>query len=530
MKTSVRVSKTKDLKQRWSQLELKRSSILTLARDYSAWTLPTLLPREHVNNQELQLSNDSIGAQAVNHLSNKVVSTLFPPQRLFFRLHIPEEMKQMMTSALAQQAPDAEQAKAAVATAAAEMEEQLASVEKQVQDYMDMVSYRPTAIHAAKLLIVTGNALMYHPPEKPVQVFSIADYCICRDISGEMVEFMTKECKAFNTFSEDVQNLLRTGRNKDYEDDHDVEIFTLVRLENDGRFHMYQQANDVLLDTNGAFWTKETLPWIPLVWNLVKGEDYGRGLVAEYAGAFHAVNVLSKSVLNIAAIMSDIKFLVNPTSFLDVAEMNRSPSGSYHPGKEGDVTAIQMDKQADAQFIAASIDRYERQIAQAFLLNSQLTRDAERVTAEEIRMVANELDTSNGGVYSRLASTWQGPTAYIALDQIEFDGLEVGIKPKVITGMDSLSRAGELDNLRLFMSDLAMLNAVPEDVRAVMKLGEFMRVIGTNRQVEYKQFVKTSAEIAADQQAAMDQQQQLMDQQANNDTKVAAGKEMMKEQ
>jgi len=530
MAASVRVTKTKDLKQRWGQLELKRSSILSLARDYSAWTLPTLIPRDSVQNMELQVSNDSIGAQAVNHLSNRVVTTLFPPQSMFFRLHVPEEMKQMATAAIMQQAQSPDAAASQVAQAMAIMEEQLASTEKKAQDYMDFVAYRPVAIHAAKLLIVSGNALMFHPEGKAVQCYSINDYCICRDISGGLVELMTREIKSFATFAPAIQAALRNDRSNNIDDDSDVEIYTLVRLEDDGRYYVYQQANNTMLDTTGNVWTKETLPWIPLVWNLARGEDYGRGLVAEYAGAFHGVNTLSRALLNIAAVMSDIKWLVNPLSQLNVVELNKAATGTYHPGKEGDVTPIQMDKQSDAQFISSMIERYERQIAQAFLLNSQLTRQAERVTAEEIRMSANELETSNGGIYSRLAHMWQQPTANIVLDQIKFDGLQAGIKPKIITGMDSLSRAGELDNLRMFMADLGMLNTVPEDVRAAMKMPDFMRVIGTNRQVDYKQFTKTNEEMQAEAAAMQQQQQDLIAQEGQNGAMAEASKQAMREE
>ena len=526
----VRVQKTKDLKHRWSQMEQKRSPILTLAREYSAWTLPTLIPRDNVQNMEMQIASDAIGAQAVNHLSNKVVSTLFPAQRLFFRLYVTEEMKKMAKMAAMQQAPDAAEAEGGVAQAMLDMEKELASSEKEVQDYMDMVAYRPVAVMAAKLLIVSGNALMFHPEGKPAQCFSLQDYCVARDIAGEVVELMTKECKAFATFHPDIQARLRADRSNAYEDDSDVEIYTLVRLEDDGRYHMYQQACTVALPTKGAVWTKETLPWIPLVWNLIRGEDYGRGLVGEYAGAFHAVNTLTRALLNTAAMMSDIKWLVNPLSQLNVMELNNSASGSYHPGKEGDVVPIQMDKQADAQFIASSIERYERQIAQAFLLNSVGQRNAERVTAEEIRRDADELETSNGGIYSRLAATWQQPTANVVLDQIGFEGLQFGIKPKIITGMDSLSRAGELDNLRMFMADISMLNSVPEDVRAVIKMPALMRVIGMNRQVEYQQFTKTEGELQAERDAMMAQQERLAQQEGQNAAMAEAGKAAVREE
>ena len=532
MQTDVRTQN--DLKLRWEYLDGLKKPILALAEEYSQWTLPYVFPATGSENVELQLSKDSIGAQAVNHLANKVVSVLFPPQRMFFRLHVSEEMKQMAEAALSQAgAPSVEDAKHQVSKAMVAVESALSSAEKKAQDYLDMVQYRPQAVNAAKLLIITGNALEYHPEGRPVQIYNLRDYCVVRDLSGEPIEFMTKESKTFETFHPDIQVQLRAlglgpKHKQEYTDKSEVTIYTQIKLEEDGKFHIYQAGDNIALDTDGAFYTKDELPWIALTWNLVRGEDYGRGLVADYAGAFHAVNVLSGSLLNLAAIMGDIKFLVSPTSLVDVPALNRAAPGTYHAGKEGDVTAIQLNKVSDAQFISAMIERYERQIAQAFLLNSALTRDAERVTAEEIRAQANELETSNGGIYSRLAGTWQVQLANIVLKQTNFEGLNMGIIPQIVTGMDSLSRAGELDNLRMFFADLGMLNAVPEDIRMALDVPALIGVIGTNRQVDYQKFTKTAQQMQAEQDAAIQQQQQLEQQASNRDAQVAASKEAMK--
>lgn len=526
----VDVRTHKPLKQRWDALQLKKKSLENWSEEYARWTLPYVFPATESANIELQISKDSIGAQAVNHLSNKVVSVLFPPQRMFFRLTITEEMKKQAEMAIQQQGANVDQAKAAVTDALAILEQQLASAEKEVQDRMDMVQYRPQAVTAAKLLIITGNALEYHPEDGPVQIYNLRNFCVVRDVSGEVIEIMTRESKAFETFSPKVQDQIRFMRSRKQNDDQPVCIYTQIKLQDDGRFHIKQSADEVMLDTQGAWYTKETLPWIPLTWNLIQGEDYGRGLVSEYAGAFHAVNVLSGSLLNIAAVMGDIKFFVDPQSHIDIAQLNQSAPGSYHSGRPEQVGAMSSGgKLQDASFIAQLIERYEKQISQAFLLNSQLTRNAERVTAEEIRMQANELETSNGGIYSRLAATWQGQLANVMLDQIGFDGLDYGITPKIITGMDSLSRQSELDNVVQFLTYLGMLQNVPEDVRATIDLSKFASLIGTNLQVEYQKFMKSQEQMKAEQEAAMQQQQQLAQQEADAQSQVAATNAAMKE-
>ena len=69
-----------------------------------------------------------------------------------------------------------------------------------------------------------------------------------------------------------------------------------------------------------------------------------------------------------------------------------------------------MQKQADLTVALNTIARIEQRLSFSFLLNSAIQAGAagrDRVTAEEIRMVANELETGLGGVYSILSVEMQ---------------------------------------------------------------------------------------------------------------------------
>jgi hypothetical protein len=83
----------------------------------------------------------------------------------------------------------------------------------------------------------------------------------------------------------------------------------------------------------------------------------------------------------------------------------------------------------------------------------------------------------------------------------------------VTTGLESLSREGQLEALRLAIADLQMLDAVPEDVRAAMDVRAFSEFVFTNRGVNFGQFIKSKEQIQADQQAQMQQEQAMMAQQ-----------------
>lgn len=512
------------IRHRWETLHNAKGDLLIRSEQYSAWTVPSVFPEEFqgTRNTELMLSNDSLGARGLNSMANKVVSTLFRLQGSFFRLHLDEEQREQL------EALSKDSKRADVGQALSQIDRVFNSAERKAMDRLATVQFRDKAVDTAKLLLVTGNALQYTPENGPTQVYSIRDYSLVRDLSGTVIEIVTRDTKAFETFSDEVKAQLRFTRQyarEGYEDRTPVVIFTRIRLEDDGKYHVTQAADLVDLDLgeHSVSYPAKILPWLPLTWNLRRGEDYGTGLVEDYSGAFHSIEVLTQSLLNVAGIMGDIKFFVNPASLVDVEELNRSPSGSYHSGKEGDVTTPQMNKHNDAQFIQAMIDRYSNQISQAFMLNTGMVRDAERVTAEEIRMIAQELENAHGGVYSRLAHQWQQPLAYILLDRIGFDGSQWGVEPQIVTGMDNLSRAGEMDNLKLWISDLAALEAIPEDIRRVINPLKFAEYAGLNRQVPWEKLCYTDKEMQ--QQAAQMQQmqQQQMQQQADANVSQAAG-------
>lgn len=504
-KSASKPSKMKDdtLMGRYAELHNKKENIMYRSEKYASWTIPAIFPPENMNDTELQGPTNSTGARAVNHLSNKIVMVLFPQGQPFFRLMVAMEV-------LLEFKAKAKNGDEAAAQILKNLDQQLSDAEKQAVQELEYNRYRTEATNVVKSLIVTGNALLYNPDKGKgkTQSYTLRDYCVVRDLSGTVIELITRNKKALYTFSDDVQNALRAS-DKKYEREHDcdVTVYTQVKLMADGKYHLKQAVEKVELPDSNGTWTAEELPWLALTWNRLPGEDYGRGLVEDYAGAFHALAVLTSAQLDAVAIAADIKFLVNPGSIVDVKELNDSESGSYHSGNEGDVTAIQLDKHVDLQLVESAIQRYVQEIGQAFLLNSAATRDAERVTAEEIRNTAKELELSNAGIYSRLAEEWQLPTAKLALKRA---GVKIGgnspIIPVIITGIDSLSRAGELDNLETFLYYVGLFEKVPEDVRQRMDFEGALKFIGVRTGIDYTQFVKTETQFKAEQQQAMQQQ------------------------
>ncbi len=505
------------LKQRWDTLEHKKGSLHTRNEKYARWTLPYLYPLEaQVNSgEELDTDLNSIGARAVNHLSNKLTETLFPSYRPFLKLEMADAQRKLLETARVPMV---------------EVDKALVNGEKQSVRLLDKMGHRTAATLAAKHLIVTGNALMYYPDGK-AQVYNTRDYCILRDLSGIPIEIVTRDMKAFETFKDEVQDQLVAmgAKDKKYEPGTNVTLYTQIKLGDNGKFKVKQAADTVDLDINENEYARKDLPWIPLSWNLVRGEDYAHGMVEDYRGAFSAIDVLSQALLEGIISAAAVKFLVNPASVVDIEELNRSSNGSYHSGRDGDIVTVKSDKHLDFQQVRQVLEDYSRQIGQGFLLNSEVTRDAERVTAEEIRKDAQELEMSYGGIYSRFTEDWQEPVAGLLLSRQNISIGDQTIFPVIVTGLDTLSRMGDLDNFRMFVNDLTFVGGLPEPMQQRIKTGELMTWVGNNRGVDYSKFVKTDAEVQAEQQAAIEQQQAMQQQEVGTEMVADAGRELAKQ-
>jgi len=344
----------------FQKLNSDKSDLLSRCEQYAGWTLPTLLMENQTAGDEVQMDYQSLGAQGVNHLANKLVFALFNPSRPFFRLDADAKTKSEIISAGGMTIP--------------ELESVFSKAEREAIKSLLKRRLRANIVLAMKHLIVTGNTLFYAPDNgDAVQVYNLRDYVVRRDLSGEVVLLITKDHKKKANLPQEIQDALPKT-----DDDQNVVLYTRIERTPDGRYEMTQAVDGVALGSTGS-WAKKDLPWIPLTWNLPRGWQYGVGLVEEYAGTFSSVSLLTEALVRAGVIAADVKFLVDPAGVTDVGALNRAQSGEYVPGREQDIKAILLGKDRDLNTATALLDKLERRLGQAFLLGSAITRDAERV-------------------------------------------------------------------------------------------------------------------------------------------------------
>lgn len=480
-------------KRLYETLATDRQIVLETARKCAELTIPSLLPPEGNKNQRLPTPYQSIGAYGVNNLAAKLLLALYPPGNAFFRYVLPE--------------PIAQEAGELPPEQREELQKKLAATEMRVLQRFETSAIRPQKAEALLHLIVAGNVLSYFESMDVYRLFTIEQYVVRRDAAGHPLDVVVKESIPPRSLSEEVREACKV----DAERKEDVEVYTLVSWD-DGRCTWHQEINDEIVPDSEGHSPAELSPWNPLRWKAVPGSHYGRGHCEEYLGDLITLEGLSQSCVDFAAIAAKILFLVHPGSVTDVREVNRANSGDAVSGRGDDIDVLQMEKYADFQVVERVISRIEERLSRAFLLRSGLVRDAERVTAEEIRGTAQELEDTLGGVYTVLAQEEQMPFVRRMLHVLTLDGYIPPfppnvVQPVIVTGFQALGRNHALNKLRGALADIQQLFG-PEGALKILNGTNIAARIFTGWGVEdsgsaVKSATQLAQEAAAEQQAEM---------------------------
>jgi len=188
---------------------------------------------------------------------------------------------------------------------------------------------------------------------------------------------------------------------------------------------------------------------------VVDGEAYGRSYVEEYLGDIKSLEGLTKAIVEGSAAMAKLLIFVSPNGTTRKRTVAEAANLAVVEGNAQDVTAFRLDKGGDFGVALQTANTITERLSFAFMLNSAVQRQAERVTAEEIRYIANELEDTLGGVYSILGAEFQLPFAKLVMARMQKTGkvpaLPKGmVEPVIITGMEALGRQADMTKMDMF--------------------------------------------------------------------------------
>ncbi len=509
----------------YKTLEQDRMPFLMRAMDASLYTIPTLVPPlGHSKATKYYTPYQSIGARGVNNLASKLLLALLPTNTPCFRLDVDQ-----MTLERLGMMPDQK----------ANVDSKLAKMERSVQRKIETEAIRVSTFESLKHMLVAGNALLYLPQTGGMRVFHLHNFVLQRDPMGKVLDIVVKETVSRSVLSEEVRQLLgekpestddepETPQDK-ASDDQDrtanIDMFTHVSWDDD-KWGVYQEVKGIKIPTSIGEYPADKSPWIPIRMCKVDGESYGRGYVEEYLGDLKSLEGLSQAIVEGAAAAAKILFLVNPNGTTEMSDLANTESGGFCEGVEADVSVLQLQKYNDFRVALEAAAKIEERLSFAFMLNSSVQRSGERVTAEEIRFMAQELESGLGGVYSILSQEFQLPLIVRLMFRMqrskELPTLPKGIvQPVIVTGLEALGRGNDLNKLDTFMSAVMQ---VPEALSRV-NWGDYMTRRATALGIDTEGLIKSDEQVQQEQQQA---QMMQMAQQGLGPAIGAAG-QMMKQ-
>lgn len=464
------------LKSRWSKLETSKSTVLDRARACAELTIPSLLTAQgHKEQDVLATPYQSLGSRAINHLASKLLLTLLPPNAPFFRL-MPnkEELQDLNEEQLV------------------ELDQTLASLEKDLYTFIEKKAYRVPLFEALKLLIGTGNALL-RLEDGLLRVYNLEEYVVKRSALGKVIEIIVRE----SVHPTDVPELDLLEEEND--------LYTCCKVMEDGKYSVYQEVNEEVVPGSEGVLKEDDMPFLALRWTAINGENYGRGLVEQYLGDLRSLEALSQAMVEGASASSKIVFLVDPTATTRAKDLAKAKSGDFVQGRANDVTTLQVQKGSDMQIAFQLAEQLQQRLAAAFLLTEGARRNAERVTAEEIRLVAGELEDALGGIYSILSQELQLPLVKIIFKNSKVKLPEGLVEPVIVTGLEALGRGHDYNKLVMFAQTLQQLLGA-EIFAQYTNVGAVIDRVATSLGVDVTGIIKDPQQMQQEQQAQQMQQ------------------------
>jgi hypothetical protein len=502
---------------RYDRLAVDRQWYLTEAMRNAELTIPSIMASDQdasviatLNSPEdLPKPWQSIGARGVRNLASKLGLALFPSTGPFMRYQLNPVISRELR-------------KAELASKRTELERDLAIRESVIAEDVETKGSRTKIDQALRHLLVCGNVLVYLVPKGGIRIFPLNNYTVRRDFTGNVIELIYLEMLDKGTLPADLKQALIDGGHpcepdgelSQHKDVETCKVYTRVMLKGDS-FHVTREIDGAEVNMKGKnSIKKEHLPFLALRMVTIDGEDYGRAFVEEIRGDLRSAEELRKAIVIGSLNAAKVIALVQPGAAVTPKKLMEAPNGAAILGRQDDVVMLQQNKHGDFSVAQSTYQSLEINLSQSFLLNSSITRDAERVTAEEIRRMAEELEDALGGIYSVLSQELQLPLAThterrLIKEKAIGELAEGTVTPVIVTGLAAIGRGHEYNRFREYLAlvrdEIAPM--VP-DVAQFFIAREILERPAIGLGVTTEGLLKTDEVLQEEAAAAQQQQQQ----------------------
>jgi hypothetical protein len=308
-------------------------------------------------------------------------------------------------------------------------------------------------------------------------------------------------------------------------------VYTHVKLEN-GSHKWYQECDGKRIKGSDSSAPLKHSPWMPLRFNVVEGESYGRGRVEEFFGDLQSLEALMMAMVEGSATAAKVVFLVNPAATTKPGQLAKASNGAIITGRPDDVGVVQVGKTADFRTVMEMIQNLTQRLSDAFLVLS--VRQSERTTAAEVQATQQELNEQLGGIFGALTAELLQPYLNRKLHVLQRSGnmpaLPKGVvTPTVVAGLYGVGRGQDRQALIEFFQTLAQ-NFGPESVAKYVNVPEGIKRLATSSGIDTAGLVKLPQQLKQDKDQAMsDSASMSMVNQAGQLAKSPMAEQMMEQ-
>lgn len=472
--------------------------------------LPDTLRETLFNSPEDMVEGDNIGSEGLSNLISVVQRTAFQPNKPFF------ETAPKKGSELAALPP----AKRVAICAETALNGSLALYKHGLSEALYYILGRFLCVGTVAWKLPTPGT------DEMIEVYELNDIVVKRGYNGKLAHLIIQDKTTLNLLPEEIRQQV-ADKYKDAKE-REVSLYTMLEANEYGKYEVRQAVDEHELDVAHNFTPGIDSPYQVSSLFTPRGRNYGVGAVYRYLKWLHAANVYRDANTDVAAVGSLLNWGVTPNAAVNPDEFEQRSQGQAFSLREGDVFPIVPKIGQQYQLTANSYAEVAQTLQRAFMVFSAVQRNAERVTAEEIKTVIRALEESHSGVYAQVGSQIQRPLAHAALRMVDNPELKPWVSQmdiQLVSVHESMGRAAQNSNLLTSLNQISVLNSIPPEISAGLKKQAIIAAIFANNNAKVDDYVMTEEEVAQAQAQQSQQTQPAVQQQQNfssNDQLLAA--------
>lgn len=379
-------------------------------------------------------------------------------------------------------------------------------------------------------VLVFGSGLQKVFDDQTCQNFRIDQFVTQRDAKGNPVEHVTEECidpltltdeqlKAVALKREDLRDKTRKEREQ--------KLYTHINQNDKGEWVTTQEVNGYQLQDERK---EKICRYVAPAMRLAAGDHYGTSPFSQHLAELAAADELGRRLLQVAAIVANVKWAVNHGSPTDPEHLafdtGNVVRATVQGGQVTDVATLFAQVGNTPVIIEQSLARLTKSMSESLGLVSSSLPNKDRVTATLVEKVSAEKEQQLGGALSSFQATTQPHQIEIlkhdlanVLPKIP-DGMEKFISTKVLTGTAQAVRQIKAQRL---ISVIELAKGIPPEATQRIDFGSLFETILRYSNVYEPGMFKSKEELQqeAQQAAALQAQMQGAQAGANEAARVA---------